>query len=779
MTLLLVFGLCWYYFSLPSPLFSDPTCTVIEDSSGITLGARIADDGQWRFPYNDKVPDKFKSCILQYEDKYFYYHPGINPVAIIRALYLNLKHGTIKSGGSTITMQVVRLWRKGKARTVWEKIIESILATRLELALTKDQILALYTSNAPFGGNVVGLDAASWRYFSKCPDQLTWSETASLAVLPNAPSMIYPGKSSEKFLKKRNRLIHLLEKEKIIDNTSAALACEEHLPLKPHPLPHYAPHLLDRAYAEGHNGQVVKTTLDKVLQEKVNRIVEQHHAKLRGNQIHNAAVLVLDVETGNVLAYIGNTLNTGHPEYGGDVDVIRAPRSTGSILKPFLYAAALKEGILLPNTMVPDIPTKIGNYNPQNYNKGYDGAVPARKALSRSLNIPAVRILQLYGLEKFHYLLPRIGMTTITKPAGHYGLSLILGGAEGSLWDISGIYASMARTLKHFITYSDLYDPHDFHAPEYILNTDGNHSERSGNNTAELSAASIWFTFKALLEVNRPEEETGWQEFSSSHRIAWKTGTSFGFRDAWAIGVTPDYVVGVWVGNADGEGRPGLVGVSTAAPIMFDIFNQLKPDDHWFDPPYDEMQQIPVCRMSGYRASDVCEPVDTVWLQNSGLKTATCPYHRLIHLDPSGRYRVNSSCCDVKDMQHISWFVLPPLQEWYYKSKNASYRSLPPYKAGCEGKEENNNMELIYPKAGAFIYIPYELDGKPGKTVFEAAHRNRESTIYWHLDEKYIGETSGIHQIAINPVEGEHLITLVDEQGEVLSRKFSISSKYK
>ena len=766
----------WFWFSLPSPLFKNKTSTVVEDSDGNLLSARIAEDGQWRFPQNKHVPLKFIASIIQFEDREFYSHPGINLKAIVRAVIQNIKQKKIVSGGSTITMQVIRLSRKGKSRTIFEKAIELALALRMELTYSKQEILSLYASNAPFGTNIVGIDAASWRYFGRDAQKLSWAEAATLAVLPNAPSLIYPGRNQERLRAKRNRLLDQLLKAKIISAETCELSKKEPLPGKPHPIPQTAPHLLQRAAKEGHEGEKVISTLDGHLQERVNEIIENHHKILKANEIHNACAIVLDVETGNVLAYVGNTDNTGKPEYESDVDVINAPRSTGSILKPFLFASMLNDGELLSTTLIPDIPTQIAGYAPQNYNQTFDGAVPAKRALARSLNIPAVRMLQNYGIEKFNYNLKKFGMTTLTYTPDHYGLSVILGGAEGKLWDITGMYASMARTLNHYTTYNGKYDENDFHPPYYsIKNSEKKDPELSNNSY--LDAASIYLTFEAMVEVSRPDEEAGWRQYTSATKVAWKTGTSFGFRDGWAIGVTPKYVVGVWVGNADGEGRPGLVGIQTAAPILFDIFSLLKPGK-WFSTPYDEMEKIAVCRKSGCRASDICEPIDTMWVQKSGLRSEPCKYHRMIHLDASEQYRVNSNCEDVSKMHHVSWFVLPPSIEYYYKSKNPTYKELPPLRSDCE-TSGLNSMEIIYPKQFSKIYVPIELDGTMGKTIFQVAHRKANTIIYWHLDGTYIGSTQNIHQMGLSPEEGIHTLTLVDEEGESLVQQFEILSKIK
>jgi penicillin-binding protein 1C len=532
-----------YYFCLPSVLFEDPYSTVLEDYQGELLAASIATDGQWRFPVLDTVPEKFAKALVAYEDKRFWNHPGVDILSFGRALRQNSKAGKILSGGSTIDMQVIRLSRKGKSRTVIEKMIESVLATRLELKYSKEEVLALYASHAPFGGNVVGLEAACWRYFACEPKELSWAEAAMLAVLPNSPALIHPGKNREKLLVKRNRLLAKLNATKVIDQFTYELAVIEPIPAEPHALPRHARHLLAHAAKDGNAEKKIKSTVELTLQQQVEQVLEDHHQRLKSNQIFNACAIVLDVETGNVLAYVGNT-NTG-AEHGTDVDVLVSPRSTGSILKPFLYAAMLEDGKILPKALLPDIPTMINGFAPQNFNRAYDGAVEADKALIRSLNIPAVYMLREYRYERFHQFLKNIGMNSLNQPPDHYGLSLILGGAEGTLWEITGMYASLARTLNHYSNYTgwkNKYDRKDFHQPNYVRKTDSTEKNMEGNSW--LSAAAIYQTMDVLKEVYRPGEETGWRYFRSSKKIAWKTGTSFGFRDGWAVGVTPQYAVG-------------------------------------------------------------------------------------------------------------------------------------------------------------------------------------------------------------------------------------------
>ncbi len=768
--ILLLLVLLYYQ---PSRWFSEPNSTVILDREGNLLGAKIAGDDQWRFPEDDQVPDKFKKAILCSEDRFFWFHPGFNPFSLGRAAYQYLKNGKVISGGSTLSMQVIRLSRKNRQRTVGEKLIEIIQSFRLELTHSKKEILTLYASHAPFGGNVVGLDAAAWRYFGIPAESLSWSETATLAVLPNSPSLIFPGKNQPKLRARRNLLLDKLCRRGIIDQGTCNLAKQEPLPGKPFSLPRLAPHLTERASKEGFSGNRIITTLQKDLQQKVNELLMYHAATFRANEIHNTAAMVLDVATGEVLAYAGNLPSRGSAGEGNEVDIITSPRSTGSILKPFLYASSLNDGLILPGMLIPDIPMQIGGFIPENYSLTYDGAVPAKTALARSLNIPAVKMLQTYGYDQFYGQLRRLGMTTLVKPADHYGLSLILGGAEVCLWDLAGMYASMARTLNHY-TISGKYNKADYHQPVYIKSASLECKEFM-ENTSRLDAASIFLTFEAMIEVVRPEEELQWQMFSSSQKVAWKTGTSFGNRDAWAVGVTPDYVVAVWVGNASGEGRPDLTGVGMAAPVLFDMMNLL-PSSEWFKKPFQDMVFVPVCRNSGYRASAICEEKDTIWIPKKGLRSAVCPYHRLVHLDPTSTWQVTSACESPGNMIHTHWFILPPVMEWYFKTKNPFYRVLPPFKPGC-GSPEEQAMEMIYPKNNSRLFIPVDLDGKSGSVVFHLAHRNPKQLVYWHLDEAFIGTTAGDHQMALAPGKGHHQLTLSDEAGETLIIGFDILNK--
>ena len=758
---------------VPHPLFTQPYSTLLYSSETL-LGARIATDGQWRFPPKQTVPERFAICLQQYEDKRFRYHPGVDVIAIARALYQNIQQKHIVSGGSTLTMQLARIARGNKERNLWQKSIEILWAIYIDLVYSKDELLRMYASHAPFGGNVVGIEAASWRYFGRDADALSWAEYATLAVLPNSPSLIHPGRNRSRLKEKRDQLLSILYKEEIIDKTTYELSCMELLPEKPLPLPDEAPHLLERL-ATRQREKRIHTTIQPFLQRQVQSLINRYATDYRSNYINNAAALVADIETGEIQAYAGNITDAPWVE-GCQVDLITSPRSTGSLLKPFLYAAMLNDGMILPSTLIADIPLNINGFTPQNFNRTFYGAVPAHVAIERSLNVPLVRMLSQYNTGRFMTLLKQLGMTTLRFSEDHYGASLILGGAEGSLWDMCGMYASLARQLNHYRLYNGRYNPmdirplttHTYTRPDSIKNI----FDKRLKNTSILSYASIWFTLEAMSKLNRPEEEADWQQFSSMKRIAWKTGTSYGGRDAWAIGVTPRYVVGVWVGNANGEGRSGLTGVGYAAPILFDIFSLL-PDSPWFDMPYDEVEKIPVCHQSGHKASPLCTQADTVYIPRSGMSTPVCPYHRLVHLSQDGHYRVNSSCESVHKMKICSWFVLPPAQAYYYRNFHIDYQPLPPLKPGCE-EVQSRQMAILYPEHHSILYLPNGFSHTPEKVVLKATHIKADATIFWHLDDIYIGKTKHQHQLACFIEPGNHILTLIDDNGNQRSILFEV-----
>ena len=426
-----------------------------------------------------------------------------------------------------------------------------------------------------------------------------------------------------------------------------------------------------------------------------------------------------------------------------------------------LYAAMLEDGALTPRMLLPDVPTHYEGFAPENFDRQYRGAVRADEALAHSLNIPAVRMLKSYGVARFADLLRHAGMTTLTRPADDYGLTLILGGAEGNLWDISSMYASLAAMARS----SEAQIAPRFSAPAVLLG-----EKPVIQDETPIGPGGAWLTLDTLLEVPRPGDEAAWRSFASTRAIAWKTGTSFGLRDGWAVGTTSRHTIGVWVGNASGEGRPGLTGSTMAAPLMFGLFNLL-PASGWFERPTYALRAVDVCANDGYLAINDC-PTERIWLPKASHFDGLSPHNLRVHLDAS-RARVDSSCESPGRMTHATWFVLPPAEEYYYRRAHAEYRPLPAMRGDCQATGRAA-LAVLYPDANASVLIPRDLDGQRGRAVFEAVHRRREATVYWHLDDRYLGETHTFHQQSLDIDPGEHILTLVDDQGERVARRFSV-----
>lgn len=758
--------------------------TTLWSADGQLLGAAVSADGQWRFPPagspvdadgagnadstgTSKPSDKnlaqaqnsrYQLALIAFEDRRFAGHLGLDSRALVRALRDNLSSGSIVSGASTISMQTARLLYGNRSRTYAQKLLELLTAFRLEFRMSKTDLLDLYASLAPYGANVVGIEAAGFRWFGRPSDQLTWAEAALLAVLPNSPALIHPARGRDQLLAKRNRLLDFLAQQGQLDSADLSLALSEPLPAEPLPMPRLAPHLTASAAAGSRlppevlslaaQDGVWVSSLDYRLQLDALALAERQARRLGLQGINNLAALIIRVSDGTVVAHIGNVLPAADRP-GSFVDCTQAARSSGSILKPFLYAAMLDSGELTPGRLVPDIPTRVGSYSPENNLKTFSGAVRADEALARSLNIPFVRLLRDYGVERFGSLLQRLQFKQLHRAIEDYGLTLILGGAENTLLEAASAYRHLAACALGYDS-TQLGDP-------------------------VFSPAAAWLTLEALIQVGRPAEEASWQHYATSRQVSWKTGTSFGNKDAWAIGVTPEYVVAVWVGNSSGEGRPEIKGTDAAAPFLFDLF-QLLPRSAWFPRPDDDLRTVTVCADSGYIAGRDCPATARIHVPRNAQVDTVCPYCRLVYLSADRQFQVSAACAGPESMVTEARFVLPPVMEWYYARTVLGYRSLPPWSAACQPLD-TLSMEFVVPEDRSSLYIPVELDGKPGQTVFRAVHRDPEATIFWHLDDQYLGQTSLDHRFELRPSYGEHSITLVDSSGQRISRRFTILSE--
>lgn len=763
------------FYPIKVELLGDAPSTVLEDKHGELLSAQIASDGQWRFPMMDSLPDKFVKCITTYEDKRYFHHFGIDPIAIFRAIRQNIMAGKIVSGGSTLTMQVMRMAYRNQRRTVAQKLKEAFKAIRLEAQYSKSRILKIYATHAPFGGNIVGLETASWKYYNKSPHDLSWAQMATLCVLPNAPSIIRMDRNTDRLLRKRNSLLKRLAKENIIDEIDLELSLSEELNYGHYRLPHLAPHLLARAKKETHKGRL-KTTLDASVQQRMNDLLNYHAESLSQKSIHNAGLIIMDTRTQEVIAYVGNVPNTDHE---ADVDMIKSERSSGSILKPFLYTAMIESGQMTPHSFVKDVPLFIDGFTPKNYNEKFEGILPVSTALSKSLNVPFVLMLQEYGVDKFRRKLRKIGLSSINKSSDHYGLSLILGGAEVRLDELTTTYSHMGRQLFDYDKLRGQYSNDQYPKMWYLENqrieTDSTAKEWP---IQSFSASSIHHTFDAMKKVNRPNGFGDWEIFPSSKQIAWKTGTSFGHRDAWAIGIHSQYTIGVWIGNADGEGRDEIIGVSTAGKVLFDAYDKTILKDGWWPSPYDDMTQIEICSKTGMIPSVHCQEKSLNWVSNTSLKAEVCKYHISVWTDLKGEYVVHNSCYDMTRAKRASYFKLSPLVSKYYSQTNGNISNIPELLSSCQNDHTfSDQLEWIYPHPLETIFIPKDLNGERQNIVAQLEHSDPKAEVFWYMNGKYLGSTKEFHTMDIDGEAGDYALLVTDQNGIQIERRFEIVGK--
>ncbi len=721
-------------------------------ADGEIIDAQVSVDEQWRIQCEGDLPEKLATTIQMFEDQYFRYHIGVNPVSILKAVRDNYRAGHTVRGGSTITMQLARILEGNQRRTYQQKIKEVMIALALELRFTKDEILKAYGQYAPFGGNTVGYCAAALRYYDKQPEGLTWTESATLAVLPNAPGKIYPGRSQEILVQKRNFLLMKMLDQGLIDSVTYRLSIIEDLPTQSHLFSALSPHLLQRMKKEDKHRFNHQTTLDASLQEHVVRILQQYQSDYsQSSDIKNIAAVILRSD-GSVASYVGNV--TCQNDCASDVDILTSRRSPGSTLKPFLYGLAIDRGLITPEALLEDIPVFFNGYSPTNYDKSYRGIIPASEALTTSLNIPAVNLLQQYGTHPFLSDLRQMGFSSMTNGADHYGLTMILGGSEVIPMELATAYANLYRSARQL--------------PSVTAYANGDLINESIQQYP-ISAGGAYLTLDMLKGVNRPQSEDGWQYLDNQQDIAWKTGTSYGLRDAWSVGCTQAYTVLVWVGNADGEGKSGLTGVDKAAPILFDIF-KLLPESGYDLVPHNAMATKTLCTVSGYASTTACVDVTHMLLPKQSRNLARCDYHQSLTLDQSGQYQVYRDCVD--KVKTSSVFSLEPIVNNYYRKATGISYATPPYLPDCQSSSES--ITIISPKPNADIFLPRDIDNQKEMLISRAIVSPEVDSLYWFVDDRLIDVTSERHELALDFSVGPHQLTVVSNEGTELVRMFRI-----
>lgn len=746
---------------LPRPLFPDDYSTAVLDAHGEILRVFLNRRQQWQLPPRPDapLPHKLKTAVLEFEDRYFYRHPGVNPLSLLRALRQNMAQHKIVSGASTLTMQVARLMRP-KTRSYGNKILEILQALKIEILYSKEEIFRLYLNHAPYGGNVVGFRAAARRYFRKPADRLTWSEAATLAVLPNAPGLISPQSNPRLLKEKRNRLLHRLFTAGHIDQPTLELALREEIPRRSFPFAMHAAHLARRLKMAHPRQPLLRTTIDLGLQTVLEDIARKRAKWLHSLGIPHFAALVVENRSGSVRAYLGS------PDFKRfKVDGVMAPRSSGSILKPFLYALSVDEGLILPPTLISDVPSFYGAFSPSNADERYRGIVTAHQALVQSLNVPAVRLLNKYGLQGFYEFLKAAGLRTLFRPADAYGLPLIIGGAEVTLWDMAKLYCGLANGGNF--------------APIHALA--GEKAAGRQNSRPLVSPGAAYLVLQILNDVKRPGSAYYWRDFENQWPLAWKTGTSYGQRDAWAVGVNPQWTIAVWAGDFEGRGNANIAGSRCAGPLLFDIFEALPKDvrQRWFSEPTKELRSVRLCKETGFAAGPSCPHVVEAKAPLNAKPLTLCPYHRQIFVSLDEKEQVCSLCWKAGDHKAVSRLVFPPEVSQILRQTGKPQAALPPHRASCPAMAEGHPLRIIYPHNETHIWLPRDLDGKLQRLNARIAHRQPGQTVFWYVDTHYLGSTNGQYSKALTLPKGWHRLLVIDQNGRRDEVKFFVNLREK
>ncbi|MEZ4909990.1 MAG: penicillin-binding protein 1C [Saprospiraceae bacterium] len=741
---------------IPIPDYTPAYSRALYSEEGHLLAANVSTEHQWHLPNENPIPEKLELCIRYYEDEYFYYHLGVNPISLIKAIIKNTKEKSVVRGASTIPMQVMRMKNRNVQRNYKNKIFEIAAAVKYSIITSKPAILREWANMAPFGGNTIGAETAALRYYGRSLDKLSLAEYALLAILPNNPSNIHLAKNRTSLKLKRDFLITKLFKKGQISDSEMQNSLSEELPDAMYDIPKTGHHFLQFVSKEHPGRYLFQSTIQSEIQHSLQSTLLQEAIHLRQNGIDNVSAIIVDVEKNTLLAYLGNIPDpNGRFAY---VDIAQSPRSYGSLLKPMLYAYALEQGYFLPHEMIADIPTYIGDFQPMNFDKKFRGAVPISDMVTQSLNVPAVRILNTIGMQEFYQFLTPLHLNYLNKGIDHYGLSFILGGGETTLWDLSKMYKGLAQ--------SSLQYPNPFGNIQSLKN------EKSSEVDLKISSATMQYVNEAMSNLSRPREEKFWDLYTSDEKIAWKTGTSFGHKDAWAIGYNAKFMVAVWVGNASGEGRPNLTGITKAAPIMFKLFRQLQ-SSKWFQyAPIYPRYSIRICKNSGKLSGTLCNHTSSAKMESAVHKLTTCNYHEDVMLDKND-FLITPGCTAIL-AKRDTFFILPPHMEYYYRKVDKSYQILPDASPEC--KENSYSIQILYPTHEIKIFLPIEREHKPNTLIFKAYHPRENSSIFWYLDDIFMGETrqKNTHEIHANIEKGKHILTVIDEMGNRSHVEFEV-----
>jgi penicillin-binding protein 1C len=747
--LVLTFFVLSLIFPLPDKVdFS----TAVYDDKGELIHAYLTPDQKWRLKTSlEEISPLLKKTILYKEDRYFYSHPGVNPAAIFRAFTKNIFRGKRTSGASTITMQVARALEP-KQRTYLNKFVEIFRAFQLELKYSKTEIFQLYLNLVPYGGNIEGVKSAAILYFKKNPDHLSLAEITALSIIPNRPSSLVIGKNNDRIIIERNKWLNWFRNEKVFTAKEIADALQEPLTASRNKVPKLLPHLSQKLRSSGVTD--IRTNISMNVQSNIEKIVADYSRSFRLQQIMNASVVVIDNRTHKIISYLGSADFFDSTD-GGQVNGAAAVRQPGSTLKPLVYAMSIDEGFLTPKTIINDVAINYAGYAPENYDRQFNGQVAMDFALEHSLNIPAVKTLGRVGKDKLIDKLAICGFEQVKKDQRKLGLSMILGGCGATLEELTGLYSAFANDGI-------------FVKPAMTANV-----KQAGPRRVCSSAATFMIN-EILSKVNRPDFPLNWQSTEHMPKIAWKTGTSYGHRDAWSIGYNKNFTVGVWLGNFSGSGVASLSGANTATPLLFRIFNTIDydSDQEWFSQPEDCLNRL-VCSETGLPPAEFCTDIIDDYFLPLTSSSKTCDHMREVLVSEDEKLSYCHSCLPQSGYKKKLYRNYSPDMLAYFAEREINYNRIPVHNPTCEKVFEENGPAIISPKNGSEYLIskknpePLQLSCSAGADVVK---------VYWYINNKFFKTAEAGSKQFFMPEEGPVKISCTDDKGR--NRNVTIVVKY-
>lgn len=749
--LVIIFFTLNWVFPLPDKI---EYSTIITDSKGEVVHAYLTHDQKWRMKTNlDEISSLLRKTIVEKEDKYFYKHPGVNALAVGRAFVKNIFRWKRTSGASTITMQVARALEP-KNRTYLNKVVEMFRALQLELKYSKNEILQLYLNLVPYGGNIEGVKSASILYFKKNPDHLSLAEITALSIIPNRPSSLVMGKHNDRIVQERNRWLQQFAKDKVFTQKEIADALSEPLNATRGEVPKLIPHFAWKLKQQG--GDIIKTYIELNTQLKTEKLVADYSRILTLKNIRNAAVIIIDNKTHNVITYVGSANFTDTID-AGQVNGAKAIRQPGSTLKPLLYGLCIDEGLMTPKAIITDVAVNYNGYAPENYDKQFNGYVTMEYALEHSLNIPAVKGLQWLGITPFIDKLAACNFQQVKRDQRKLGLSMILGGCGATLEELTGMYSIFANNGR-------------FVSPKFIKED----LTSPGEGEKILTPAATFMINEILSKVNRPDFPLNWASTEHMPKIAWKTGTSYGRRDAWSIGYNKKYTVGIWAGNFSALGIPELSGANIATPLLFKIFNTIDydSDEEWFTQPKDCDIRM-VCSETGRPPGDRCQNTVTDYFIPLISTSQLCDNMQEIAISADEKISYCKTCQPASGFKKKWYRTVSPEMQRYYEERHIVYEKMPAHNPACERVFKDGGPAITSPRNGSEYFIskkhpePLQLSCNVGNDVHK---------VYWYINNRfYKGDEAHNRQFFI-PEEGPVKISCTDDKGR--NRDIWIRVKY-